>query len=68
MSQQNETPENSEARVLVAHLNMDVDTDQGIKVNINAGREALMYMPSCSQQALSPWTRYKAACTIMTTK
>ena len=46
MTQQTELPENSEARVLVAHLNMDVDTDHGVKVNINAGREALMYMLS----------------------
>ena len=46
MTQQTELPENSEARVLVAHLNMDVDTDQGVKVNIKAGREALMYMLS----------------------
>ena len=46
MSQQNETPETPEARVLVAHLNLDVDTDQGVKVSINAGREALMYMLS----------------------
>ena len=36
MSQQNELPENSEACVLVAHLNMDVDTD----------REALVHMLS----------------------
>ena len=45
MSQQNETPETleaPEARVLVAHLNMDVDTDQGVKVDIKADREALM--------------------------
>ena len=33
-------------RTVVAHLNMDVDTDQGVKVDINAGREALMYMLS----------------------
>ena len=33
-------------RTIVAHLNLDVDTDQGVKVNINAGREALMYMLS----------------------
>ena len=46
MPQQTELPENSEARVLVAHLNMDVDTDQGVKVNIKADREALMYMLS----------------------
>ena len=30
----------------MAHLNLDVDTDQGVKVSINAGREALMYMLS----------------------
>ena len=46
MSQQNETPETPEARVLVAHLDMDVDTDQGVRVNIKADREALMYMLS----------------------
>ena len=46
MSQQNETPETPEARVLVAHLNMDVDTDHGVKVNIKTDREALMYMLS----------------------
>ena len=46
MTQQNETPETQEARVLVAHLNMDVDTDQGVKVDINASREALMLMLS----------------------
>ena len=46
MTQQNETPETQEARVLVAHLNMDVDTDQGVLVNIKADREALMYMLS----------------------
>ena len=46
MTQQTELPENSEARVLVAHLNMDVDTDQGVKVNINANRETLMLMLS----------------------
>ena len=46
MTQQTELPENSEARVLVAHLNMDVDTDHGVKVNIKADREALMYMLS----------------------
>ena len=33
-------------RTIVAHLNMDVDTDQGVKANINASREALMYMLS----------------------
>ena len=33
-------------RTIVAHLNMDVDTDQGVLVNISAGREALMYMLS----------------------
>ena len=43
MTQQTELPE---ARVLVAHLNIDVDTDQGVKVNIKADREALMYMLS----------------------
>ena len=46
MPQQTELPENSEARVLVAHLNIDVDTDQGVLVNIKADREALMYMLS----------------------
>ena len=46
MTQPTELPENSEARVRVAHLNMDVDTDQGVKVDIKAGREALMYMLS----------------------
>ena len=46
MTQQTELPENSEARVLVAHLNVDVDTDQGVLVNIKADREALMYMLS----------------------
>ena len=46
MTQQTELPENSEARVLVAHLNIDVDTDQGVLVNIKADREALMYMLS----------------------
>ena len=33
-------------RTIVAHLNMDVDTDQGVMVNISAGRGALMYMLS----------------------
>ena len=33
-------------RTIVAHLNMDVDTDQGVLVNINADREALIYMLS----------------------
>ena len=33
-------------RTIVAHLNMDVDTDQGVKVDIKAGREALMCMLS----------------------
>ena len=33
-------------RTIVAHLNMDVDTDQGVMVNISADREALMYMLS----------------------
>ena len=37
---------NSEARAIVAHLNMDVDTDQGVMINIKADREALMYMLS----------------------
>ena len=46
MTQQTELPENSEERVLVAHLTLDVDTDQGVKVNIKAGREALMLMLS----------------------
>ncbi len=46
MSQQTELPENSEARALVAHLNMDVDTDLGVKVSTNAGREALVHMLS----------------------
>lgn len=35
-------------RTIVAHLNMDVDTDQGVlvNININTDREALMYMLS----------------------
>lgn len=52
MTQQTELPENSEARVLVAHLNMDVDTDHGVKVNINANRETLMLMLSAVFVAL----------------
>ena len=43
MTQQTELPE---ARVLVAHLNTAVDTDQGVKVDINASRETLMLMLS----------------------
>ena len=35
-------------RTIVAHLNMDVDTDQGVLVNIKADREALMYMLSAA--------------------
>lgn len=46
MTQQTELPENSEARGHVAHLTMDVDTDQGVKVNIKASRETLMLMLS----------------------
>ena len=33
-------------RTIVAHLNIDVDTDQGVLVSIKADREALMYMLS----------------------
>lgn len=39
-------------RTIVAHLNMDVDTDQGVKVDIKAGRGALMCMLSAVFVAL----------------
>ena len=48
MTQQTELPENSEARAIVAHLNLDVDTDQGVKVDIKASRETLMLMLSAA--------------------
>ena len=48
MTQQTELPETEmdSNRTIVAHLNMDADTDQGVKVNINANRETLMLMLS----------------------